>query len=134
MATYAADCWGKIWARRNSSEEECIEPDAYFEYFQKSMPQGPRPALPSIQDLFDCISRTKNSCPGPDGIPFTVWRALREHAAPVLHLVIVALADGVLPPSDYNSGLLFLIPKKGTLLPTDTRPISVTNADNRIIA
>ena len=47
---------------------------------------------------------------------------------------MVALADGVLPPSDFNSGLLFLIPKNGSLLPTDTRPISVTNADNRIIA
>ena len=92
------------------------------------------PPFPQPQDISDCIARSKNSCAGPDGIPFSVWRALREHAAPVLHMVVVALTAGLLPPADFNNGLLFLIPKKGTLLPTDTRPISVTNADNRIIA
>ena len=30
--------------------------------------------------------------------------------------------------------VLFLLPKGGTMLPLDHRPISVTNADNRLIA
>ena len=46
----------------------------------------------------------------------------------------MAMANGELHPEGYNFGLLCLIPKKGTLPPSDTRPISVTNADNRIVA
>ena len=49
-------------------------------------------------------------------------------------VVFLELASGSPPPSGFNHGLLFLLPKKGTLLPSDTRPISVTNADNRLIA
>ena len=132
MASYAATYWRKIWALRLTGDR--IPPEAYFGFFQKVIHDGPAPVIPSIQDISDCIARSKNSCAGPDGIPFSAWRAIREHAAPVLHMVVVALTAGVLPPADFNNGLLFLLPKKGTLLPTDTRPISVTNADNRIIA
>ena len=47
-----------------------------------------------------------------------------------------ALAAGILPPGemDFNYARLFLIPKGGTMLPLDHRPISVANSDNRIIA
>ena len=55
-------------------------------------------------------------------------------AAPVLHGVCEVLLTGCPPPPGFNHGLLFLLPKKGTHLPSDTRPISVTNSDNRIIA
>jgi ribonuclease HI len=132
MAALAAAYWSKIWAAR--APEECISPDAYFQFFQKSLPEDQAPTLPTEQEISDCIAGSNNSCAGPDGIPFSAWRALRELAAPVLHMVIVALSSGVPPPADFNNGLLFLLPKTGTLLPSDTRPISVTNADNRIIA
>src|SRR5690606_33276643 len=33
-----------------------------------------------------------------------------------------------------NNGLLFLLPKKKTGLVSDTRPLSVTNTDNRLLA
>jgi len=38
------------------------------------------------------------------------------------------------PPDDFNGGLLYLIPKKGLGVVEDTRPIVVSNADNRLIA
>ena len=41
---------------------------------------------------------------------------------------------GQLPPDGFNHGLLFLLPKKLTGLLSDTRPLSVTNSDNRILA
>ena len=44
------------------------------------------------------------------------------------------MADGHEPPSGFNDGILFLLPKKGIGTPGDTRPLSVTNAYNRIIA
>ena len=52
----------------------------------------------------------------------------------MLALVARSLAAGETPHDGFNHGILFLIPKKGTLLPLDHRPISVTNADNRIVA
>ena len=76
--------------------------------------------------------QTKNTCPGPDGIPFQAWRKLHVHGAPIIQGVVASLAAGNLPPPGYNNGLLFLVPKDGTLMPTGTRPISVGNSDNRI--
>ena len=38
------------------------------------------------------------------------------------------------PPDGFNHSLLNLLPKKPTFLPKDTRPISVPNTDNRLIA
>ena len=38
------------------------------------------------------------------------------------------------PPPDFNGGLLYLIPKKGLGTVEDTRPIVVSNTDNRIVA
>ena len=135
MAQIAARYWTRIWAkRRRRIVDECIEPEAYFAFHQKRISADAVPIIPTIQDLDDAILQSKNSSAGPDGIAFAVWRALHKHAAPVLHKVVLALASGVLPPEGFNYGLLFLIPKAGTLLPSDTRPISVTNADNRIIA
>ena len=44
------------------------------------------------------------------------------------------MSAGQPPPPGFNKGLLFLLPKKFTGLVSDTRPISVTNTDNRILA
>ncbi len=38
------------------------------------------------------------------------------------------------PPPGFTDGNLYLLPKKDTLLPTDTRPLAVNNCENRIIA
>ena len=47
---------------------------------------------------------------------------------------IRAIFHGHNPPDGFNHGLLFLLPKKLTGLISDTRPLSVTNADNRLLA
>ena len=89
-----------------------------------------------VGDFEDAIRDTNNSCSGPDGIPFSVYREFYDVTAPLLFEVAEALAAGTLPPDgmDFNYARLFLIPKGGTMLPLDHRPISVANSDNRIIA
>ena len=67
-------------------------------------------------------------------IPFAAYRATRKLFAPVLLGVAKALTAGRAPPEWFNVGILFLLPKKDTLLPEHTRPISVTNSYNRLIA
>ena len=80
------------------------------------------------------IKRSNDSAAGPDGIPFAAWRANTEFAGPLLTAVLKSVCTGITPPSGFNHGVLFLIPKKPTGLVSDTRPISVTNTDNRLLA
>ena len=82
----------------------------------------------------DAIQSSNNSTPGPDGICFAAWRAVAPIAAPLLFDVSEAILKGHHPPDGFNHGLLFLLPKKLTGLAADTRPLSVTNTDNRLLA
>ena len=133
MAKLGASYWTSVWAKRRHAEE-CISPDTYYGDHSLTIPVDILPVVPTVGQIEQSITESGNSCFGPDGIPFSAWRAVKQHAAPVLHLVLMAICEGALPPEGFNHGLLFLIPKKGTLLPSDTRPISVTNTDNRIMA
>ena len=82
------------------------------------------------------IKETNNSCAGPDGIPFAVYRAHSSVTAELISEVERLMGEGVPPPAhlEYNYARLFLLPKGGTMMALDHRPISVTNADNRILA
>jgi len=87
-----------------------------------------------LDDIIYSINHTNNSTPGPDGIPFAAWKAAPELAAPILLAVFHSICAGQPPPPNFNKGLLFLMPKKNTGLISDTRPLSVTNCDNRILS
>jgi hypothetical protein len=89
---------------------------------------------PGLTEVLASIARSKNTAAGPDGIPFAAWRAAPELAGPVLDGALQLLLTGRTPPADFNKALLFLLPKKATRLVSDTRPISVTNTDNRLLA
>jgi ribonuclease HI len=75
-----------------------------------------------------------DSSSGPDGIPFVAYRTLIDYAGPLLLALINHSIDGHPLPPKFNFGLLHLIPKSKTLLPEDTRPITVGNSDNRVLA
>ena len=57
-----------------------------------------------------------------------------DEVSPIFLDIFLSLSSGEKPPEGYNWARLFLIPKNSSLLAADTRPISVTNSDNRIIA
>ena len=82
----------------------------------------------------ESILSTNDSTPGPDGIPFVVYRENTNIATPILLACLIALSEGVEPPSDFNAGRLFAIPKDSSYTPDATRPIVVNNSSNRIIA
>ncbi len=128
LATY----WSDIWRRRADPP-----PDTRLASFLANYKKKAKPSLcisPSIDDITSAIRNSNNSTAGPDGISFAAWRAAPDLAAPVLYSVFRALSNGQPPPRDFNLGLLFLLPKKHTGLISDTRPLSVTNTDNRILA
>ena len=147
MAQLAADYWSGIWARgqpelggddavaRTAAANRAAGLAAYCKPIDLStFPNIELPSLPTEAVMATTIRRAGNSCAGADGIPFACYKVVAATSATVLLRVLLELASGSSPPSGFNHGLLFLLPKKGTLLPSDTRPISVTNADNRLIA
>ena len=89
---------------------------------------------PSLEEVAKSLKLTHDTSPGPDGVSFAAWRAAPDLAATVLWDALRAVLNGQLPPEGFNHGLLFLLPKKLTGLIADTRPLSVTNTDNRILA
>lgn len=80
------------------------------------------------------ILGSNNTTTGPDGVPFVAFREIVEEASEEFYLLFVHLKGGGRSPKKFNLGLLFLILKKMTMLVGDTRPITVNNADNRILA
>ena len=89
---------------------------------------------PTVDDMIDTIIQSGNTAAGIDGIPFEAYKVLAAQAGPVLFRVLECFMEGGLPDADFNDGLLFLLPKKDTLLARDTRPISVGNTDTRLVA
>ena len=129
MAGMAAGFWGVEW-----TAWEGTSPDDYLEGYQNRIFDGKSISPPSLTLFKQAIMSSNDSAPGPNGIPYVAYRCLCDIAVVVLRNVLLTLASGVDPPPGFNDGNLFLLPKKETLLPTDTRPLAVNNCDNRIIA
>jgi len=109
------------------------------------------------KDISRSIDLSSDTAPGPDGIPYRAWRALGKLAVTVLYDVATALsthdhaetlrqAYHDETPDDnhlYNLGTLICLPKKPAghdedagvyYTPENTRPLSIVNTDNRLVA
>lgn len=108
------------------------------------------------KDVEWAIKHARSTSPGPDGISSHMWRRMGRTANKVLYEVasdmqhqdfndqlIQAYSDRRPGEHEFNTNLLFCIPKKPTLIDQaagpvykadGTRPISVADFTNRIIA
>ena len=109
------------------------------------------------RDIQSAIKGAGKSSPGPDGIPFQAWKAMGDLAVDVLwnvaklleaetagEVIRAAYADEVNGGGhDYNLGNLVCLGKKPAgndpvegdfFTPEGTRPLSIVNCDNRIVA
>lgn len=89
----------------------------------------------TVEELRLTLNNMKDSAPGPDGIPYSVYKRLW----PILGQFIIdawnfSLTTGSLPPS-YSESALTLLPKVGKNLEEikNWRPITLTNCDQKII-
>lgn len=130
-SSVANDFWSPIWQKR-SPVPPCLR-TSFLKDYDKSVDLSLL-EQPDLESVLKAIRGTNNSTAGPDGIPFAAWRAAPDLAAPVLLAALNALFKGHAPPEGFNHGLLFLLPKRATDIVSDTRPLSVTNTDNRILA
>jgi hypothetical protein len=130
------DYYSGVWAK-DPNEASTADMLQYVRDHTSRIPHELLPLLPTSEDFQDIIANTGDSCAGPDGIPFTYYRSFNlvdTALARVLADITAALGVGRLPPTEYNYARFFLLPKKAGFLIADTRGISVTNCDNRIIA
>ena len=132
MAKVAKSYWEKIWAPRSPPASD-KDRSAFLSNENKRVEPSLIPT-PSLASGEAAIARSKNTSPGPDGVPFSAWRAAPDLAAPLLFGALLLLLEGKAPLKGFNHAILFLLPKKATGLVADTRPISVTNTDNRLLA
>ena len=88
------------------------------------------------------LDKPKQSSPGPDGIPFSAFSCVKSISKQVFWACASDLLQGGAPPQEFNHALLVLLAKKPSVsadganwfAPKDTRPISIVNSDNRILA
>ena len=109
------------------------------------------------QDIEKAIQQSGKAAPGPDQLPYCVWKKLGDIGVDILWSSARALgrddAEQLLRSAyfdtseegrhDFNLGKLVCLPKKPAgcddalgdyFTPDGTRPLSIVNSDNRIIA
>ena len=135
MGHIIKDFWQEIWYEREGNcKPSSPSLDAYFDKYDKHIEPTLTPVTPNKTLVRSTILDTNNSCAGPDGIPFIIYRKLINISTDIIHDTLTDLGNNIPPPEDFNLARLFIIPKSSSPLISKTRPISVTNADNRIIA
>ena len=162
MAATLRDHWGSTFAARQIDEKRLLT--WLREVFPeggsgRTVPGLPKPASTDWQvtreDVEKAIKTSTDSMPGPDGIPYLAWRALGQFSIDRLFDVAQALATDDGPrlmqaahgkngsDHEFNLGILCCVPKKlagadptaGEYYSADsTRPLSIVNTDNRLIA
>ena len=101
------------------------------------------------EDIQAAANQSPNSTPGPDGIPFQVWRKLGSLAAECIHNAYLVLAtpqgaDTMMTEHpEFNASDVVFLPKAVTgtdtqlgeyCTPEDTRPLNIANTDNRLLS
>jgi hypothetical protein len=102
-------------------------------------------------DLARAVKQSKNSAPGPDGIPHKAWKELGAFGISVLWDAMGELhdpkAEDILREAygkeqDFNAGIMVCLPKSATgttdegleiFEAANTRPLSIGNTDNRLM-
>jgi exonuclease III len=89
----------------------------------------------NLKELQEALSSCKDSSPGPDGIPYMVYKKYWRFMGPIiLSAWKHSLNTGNLPPSHLES-VITLLPKEGkdTKDIKNWRPITLSNCDSKII-
>jgi ribonuclease HI len=125
--------WGGTWARRPNAPP-LSEINDYLHFYQKRIPDIARPSFPTLAKVKLFIKRPRNTSPGPDGMPFSLYSSLCDIAAPLILAIIIKMSTGAPPPKEFNFGGLCIFPKDGSSTIDRTRPITLNNTSNRLIA
>ena len=125
------DYYFPLWKRNDKIEDDYI--DNYLDdYPNRIDPEKIRNL--DLATIKMAIHSAPSSSVGPDGIPFLAYKCLSDIAGPLLLSVATLLGTRQDNMRVYNRSRLVLLPKKLTHSIEDTRPICISNTDNRIIS
>ena len=130
------DFWSSIWHNPHTTHKQkrkrIRKINKYLRTYTKRMRKHvDEPTQEHIGEAIDAVGR---SSPGPDGIPFIAYKALKKFAIPMLYAKFKSAVRYDFGVGDYNATRLCLLAKTDTHLIDDTRPININNTDNRVIA
>ena len=89
----------------------------------------------TMKDLYSALLTCKSSAPGPDGIPYEIYKKFWNILGPLIHESWkYSIEIGILPPSHLESAIV-LLPKEGKDSKDikNWRPITLSNCDLKII-
>ena len=119
------DHYGKIWKAADVGPNRQENLRDYLEDYDRWI--NPDDILEIDLDLAQkAIHMAPATSPGPDGVPFSAFKANIVLAGPVILEVcrFLGVKRDAATISNFNFATLFLLPKKETLEVNDTRPIS----------
>ena len=145
MAHLLSSHWGKVFSPKR------VNHTLLSQWLQEVQPLPPEhdndgSFLLRAHHVKTALSQAKESAPGPDGIPYKAYKLLGSYAASYLLDASEDLMEsGPIgePAPDFNHAYLSCLPKKASRMdavhgavfsPSDTRPLSIVNTDNRLIA
>ena len=96
----------------------------------------------TLNKVYELLGRLQHSAPGPDGVPYAAWTATADITAGYLHAALLSLLAGCTPPHTFNSSFMVFLPKGGdapgpscsSRTPSATRPLNLSNTDQKILA
>ena len=136
-ADLLADHWGPIFAAKAIEAEAALA----IMQFTQAVPEGLCWSTDRV-GFHELMAKPRDSAPGPDGIPFSAWRAAGIELYDVMFDAFDAFINGETLPPTFNTCNLAFIPKgedpNDDILvaraPSSTRPISLSNTDNKYFA
>lgn len=108
--------WQDVWTARPTKRDSAEFREDFKKYKEsKNIPNRAAYKLDfSDEDLEYLILSTNNSAPGPDGLPFSLYRLTRDISAPLLAECTRELfkTGGFRPHKGFNHAVLHMLPKK----------------------
>ena len=133
-----SDHWSKVFSDKNICKKEANE---FLSKFQDDFYSDVLNDRISPGEIKEALQVLVDSGVGPDGYPYSAWKAGGEEACITLSLVAEEMCKTGTAPKDFNESLTVLPPKgsnpedkvKVIRAPEDTRPLSLKTSDNKTI-
>ena len=102
-----AEYWGDVFRARDGDPGAASE---LIDRFPMNEPMGD-PSPPVVRDIARVLQVTGDSTPGPDGIPYSAWRAAQPMVLPFLREGLDRLQTRRPMSDDFNINLGFFLPR-----------------------
>jgi hypothetical protein len=121
----------------NNNTNITTKNDDFYKYCPKLTPSQARVVDAELTnaDLVNALKTCKDSSPGPDGIPYIIYKKFWQITGPIiLESWKFSVVKDTLPPSHYES-VITLLPKEGKDNGDikNWRPITLSNCDSKIL-